>query len=79
MSNIFFELLQVSLGTRDKLSRMPSAAEWGRLFGEAERQAVAGLMLGGLERMLKTDDIHPPKSVISVHFFCLTCLMALQI
>ena len=29
--------------------------------------------------MLKTDDIHPPKSVISVHFFCLTCLMALQI
>ena len=51
MSNIFFELLQVSLGTRDKLSRMPSAAEWGRLFGEAERQAVAGLMLGGLERM----------------------------
>jgi hypothetical protein len=29
--------------------------------------------------VLKTDDIHPPKSVISVHFFCLTCLMALQI
>lgn len=29
--------------------------------------------------LLKTDDIHPPKSVISVHFFCLTCLMALQI
>ena len=32
-----------------------------------------------LKKMLKTDDIHPPKSVISVHFFCLTCLMALQI
>jgi hypothetical protein len=30
-------------------------------------------------QLLKTDDIHPPKSVISVHFFCLTCLMALQI
>ena len=38
---------------------------------EAIRKAHAGL--------LKTDDIHPPKSVISVHFFCLTCLMALQI
>lgn len=33
----------------------------------------------GYYKMLKTDDIHPPKSVISVHFFCLTCLMALQI
>ena len=32
-----------------------------------------------LAKLLKTDDIHPPKSVISVHFFCLTCLMALQI
>jgi len=31
------------------------------------------------QMLLKTDDIHPPKSVISVHFFCLTCLMALQI
>ena len=31
------------------------------------------------QKVLKTDDIHPPKSVISVHFFCLTCLMALQI
>lgn len=51
MSNVFFELLQVSLGTRDKLSRMPSAAEWGQLFEEAERQAVAGVMLDGLERL----------------------------
>ncbi len=51
MAHPFFELLQVALGTRDKLSRVPSAAEWGRLFEEAERQAVAGVMLGGLERM----------------------------
>ncbi len=35
--------------------------------------------LEALSQVLKTDDIHPPKSVISVHFFCLICLMALQI
>ena len=37
------------------------------------------LPFSGLYEVLKTDDIHPPKSVISVHFFYLTCLMALQI
>lgn len=37
------------------------------------------LLVVKMKSLLKTDDIHPPKSVISVHFFCLTCLMALQI
>jgi len=49
--NLFFELLQVALGTRDHLSRVPTAVEWGSLFEEAERQAVAGVMFGGLERL----------------------------
>lgn len=56
--NLFFELLQVALGTRDKLSRVPSAAEWGRLFGEAERaqQAVVGVLLEGLQRCMVHGD-----------------------
>ena len=40
--DLFVELLQVALGTRDKLSRVPSAAEWGRLLEEAERQRTGG-------------------------------------
>lgn len=47
----FFELLQVSLGTRDKLSRVPSAAEWGELFEESFRQAVTGVLLSGIEQL----------------------------
>ena len=54
--NLFFELLQVALGTRDKLSRVPSAADWGRLFGEAERQAVVGVLLEGLQRCMAYGD-----------------------
>ncbi|MCR5573687.1 MAG: nucleotidyltransferase family protein [Bacteroidaceae bacterium] len=49
--NLFFELFQVALGTRDKLSRVPTAVEWGEMYDEAERQTVVGVMLGGLERL----------------------------
>ena len=51
MANLFLELLQVSLGTRDKLSRVPNAHEWGAIYDEAERQAIIGILLGGLERL----------------------------
>ena len=51
MNNLFFELLQVTLGTREKLSRMPNAQEWERLYEEAENQAIVGILLTGLERL----------------------------
>lgn len=46
---LFFELLEVTLGARDSLSRVPSAAEWGGLLAESQRQAVVGLFLDGIE------------------------------
>ena len=49
--NGFFELLQVSLGTRDWLSRVPSDAQWGELLEESLRQAVTGVLLSGIERL----------------------------
>ena len=53
MHSLFIELLQVSLGTRDKLSWVPSIAEWATAYNEAERQAVEGIMLAGLEHLPK--------------------------
>lgn len=52
-TDLFIELLQVALGTREQLSRVPSAHEWEALYEEAERQAIVGLMLGGLDRLPK--------------------------
>lgn len=51
MLNLFVELLQVSLGSRDSLSRTPSDVEWTTLYKESQRQAVLGLMVDGLERL----------------------------
>lgn len=51
LMNLFFELLKVALGTQDRLSRVPTGKEWMALYDEAERQAVVGVLLGGLERL----------------------------
>ncbi len=61
-TNLFIELLQVALGTREKLSRVPNAAEWGRLLAESQRQAVLGVMLCGLEKLPKEQQ--PPQEVL---------------
>lgn len=48
---LFFELLQITLGNRNSLSHSLSAKEWERLYHEAERQAVTGILLHGMGRL----------------------------
>ena len=62
MANIFIELLQVSLGTRAQLSRVPSVQEWEGLFEEAEKQALVGVLTVGLDRL--PDAQKPPKLLL---------------
>lgn len=51
MLDLFIELLQVSLGTREYLSRVPTETEWDGLFDEAQKQALVGVLATGLERL----------------------------
>lgn len=54
---LFYELLQIALGNRERLSRVPTAVEWSELYDESERQAVTGVLLHGVERLkASTDD-----------------------
>lgn len=48
---LFFELLQVALGNRERLSKNPSTEEWREIYAESERQAVTGILLHGIERL----------------------------
>lgn len=48
---LFFELIQVALGTSDELSRVPSVDEWGKIYAEAQRQAVIGIAVDGIDRL----------------------------
>lgn len=51
--NLFFELVQVALGNREMLSRVPSVGEWNQIDTEAQRQAVSGIIVDGLDKLPK--------------------------
>ena len=50
---LFFELLQVALGQRNRLSRNPSDEDWQRLFQMAEEQAITSFLFPALEILNK--------------------------
>ena len=59
---MFYEVLQAGLGVRAELSRALSLEEWSKVYQEAQRQAVLGVLACGLERLPKEQQ--PPKEVL---------------
>ena len=60
MQQLFFELLRVSLGTKDGLTKTPTDEEWAELFEMALKQSLAGMMLGGVEKLLESNSVAKP-------------------
>lgn len=59
LQELFFELLQVSVGTRDALSCVLTFSEWEALLEEGKRQSIEGVLLSGVERLPESQK--PPK------------------
>ena len=59
MRDLFIELLQVTVGTRDSLSRVPSGIEWQNLYEVGQRH-VESIILYGIERL--PENQRPPKA-----------------
>lgn len=55
--NLFFELIQVSIGTLPKLSSAPSATQWNELYTIAKRQAIIGICFQGVQLLYKNNPI----------------------
>lgn len=53
---LFFELLQVAIGIRQTLSRVPTANEWGMLFMTSQKQALVGVCFVGVQKLLRDDN-----------------------
>ena len=55
LTSIFYQLLQVAIGNRRSLSRVPTAREWGELYDMATRQAITGVCFVALQRLQPSD------------------------
>lgn len=49
--DLFFELLQVALGTRTSLSIVPTQEQWEAMYAHAEEQTLVGVCFSGIERL----------------------------
>ena len=59
---IFFELLQIAIGNRDRLSQAPTAEEWREFFVLAQKQAMVGVAFRGVEQL--PEEQRPPKALL---------------
>lgn len=53
INNLFFELIQVSLGMRIRLSHTPSRDEWGELYSMAKKQTLVGICFAGVQKLVE--------------------------
>lgn len=53
MNSLFFELLRVSLGIQEELSRVPTTKEWDNLFELATKQTLVGICAQGVKQLYK--------------------------
>lgn len=51
INDLFFELIQVAIGTRKQLSHIPSTTEWEQLYRLADKQTVLGICFKAVRTM----------------------------
>ena len=59
--NLFTELVRVTIGNQEYLSRVPSTEEWQTVYAFAEKQALVGVCFYGIQRLPKEQQ--PPKGL----------------
>ena len=67
MRQLLFELMQVALGQRKTLSRVPSPEEWQGVLLLARKQSIAGIAYHGVE-LLSGKDQKPPRKILLTWF-----------
>lgn len=59
---LFYKLLQIAIGNRDKFSQSPTEGEWRELFAFAKKQAMVGVAFRGVEQL--PEEQRPPKTLM---------------
>lgn len=65
MMSLFVELIQIALGTRTVLSRIPSDNDWQQIYETAAKQSLVGVVLSGIEKIRATNiELSVPKILL---------------
>lgn len=65
MMSLFVELIQIALGTRTVLSRIPSENEWQQIYETAAKQSLVGVVLHGIEELrAKNAELSVPRVLL---------------
>lgn len=62
INQLFFELIRVAIGTHDRLSKVPSADEWGELYAMAKKQSLVGICFAGVQKTI----INHPSLIVNL-------------
>ena len=63
--SLFVELIQIALGNRTVLSRIPSENEWQQIYDTAVKQSLVGVVLHGIEELrAKNAELSVPKMLL---------------
>lgn len=68
--DLFFELIQVAIGARNSLNRVPDADGWKALYKLAVKQSLVGMAFSGLERLNALDATVKPPMPIFYEWLC---------
>lgn len=65
IQDLFFELIRVTIGTQDRLSRPPSGEEWKLLYDMAKKQSLVGVCFAAVQRLSGIEDSinHKPYTI----------------
>lgn len=65
MMSLFVELIQIALGTRTVLSRIPSEGDWQQIYETAAKQSLVGVVLHGIEELrAKNAELSVPRVLL---------------
>lgn len=78
MDSLFFELIQVALGERMCISKVPTEEEWNVLYRMAVKQSVAGLAFYAISRLCEVDGALKPPSMLFKQWYVVSVAIGEQ-
>ena len=73
---LFFELLQIAIGNRERLSHAPTTEEWRELYALAQKQALVGIAFRGVEQLPMEQ--RPPRALLMQWYMATERIKALN-